>query len=98
MYTNIIELFFVCTFYIALASANTRSPIENEIAGRNNNILTKKKSDIGPAHLLRTNTKPPLAGPYAFSRIPKSKWKRKRVLLDHVIRDTWLFVNFPSTG
>lgn len=32
----------------------------------------------------------------AFSRIPKSKWKRQRVLLTHEIRDTWLFSDIYS--
>lgn len=73
----------------------TQSPYENEIFGRNE-LTTVKKTDIGPAHRLKLNTKPPLAGPYAFSRIPKSKWRRKRVLLDHVIRDTWLFHSMLS--
>lgn len=73
----------------------TKFPYENEIFGVGE-ITTVKKTDFGPAHVLRTNTKPPLAGPYAFSRIPKSKWKRQRVLLTHEIRDTWLFSDIYS--
>lgn len=73
----------------------TKFPYENEIFGVGE-ITTVKKTDIGPAHILRTNTKPPLAGPFAFSRIPKSKWKRQRVLLTNEIRDTWLFSDIYS--
>lgn len=73
----------------------TASPYDNEIAyGRS--VTTVKKTDIGPAHILRTNTRPPLAGPYAFSRIPKPYWDRPRVHLMNDISDTFLFVNFSS--
>lgn len=71
------------------------SPYDNEIFGKND-VTKIKKADIGPAHVFRINTKPPLAGPYAFSRIPKPKWKRHRILLDHEIRDTWMFHNTRS--
>lgn len=71
------------------------SPYENEIAyGRS--LTTIKKTDIGPAHVLRTNTRPPLAGPFAFSRIPKPYWNKPRVHLMHAISETWLFSNFSS--
>lgn len=49
----------------------TVSPYENEIAsGRG--LTTIKKTDIGPAHVLRTNTRPPL-GEFLllYSVIPK---------------------------
>lgn len=68
-------------------------PTRNEIPFNPNDILTKKKTDIGPAHVLHTNTKPPLAGPFAFSRIPQPKWKRQRVRLERSIENTWLFTS-----
>lgn len=43
----------------------TKFPFENEIFGVGE-ITTVKKTDFGPAHVLRTNTKPPLAGPYGM--------------------------------
>lgn len=43
----------------------TKFPYENEIFGVGE-ITTVKKTDFGPAHILRTNTKPPLAGPYGM--------------------------------
>lgn len=64
-------------------------PITNDA----NDVLTRKKADIGPAHVFRTNTKPPRAGPYAFSRIPASKWRRHRVQLARSVQDTWMFIN-----
>lgn len=57
---------------------------------------TIKKTDIGPAHKFELNTKPPLAGPYAFSRIPKPFWNRPRVHVMSDIMDTWLFMNISS--
>lgn len=52
--------------------------------------------DPKEARHFNTNTRPPLAGPYAFSRLPKPRWNRPRVYLMHDIRDTWLFLNFSS--
>lgn len=74
---------------------STIPPYENEIM-YGNGVTTVKKTDVGPAHVLRTNTRPPLAGPYAFSRIPKPYWSRSRIHTMHEISDTWLFVNFSS--
>lgn len=82
------EIFFT-------VQTTTQSPYDNEIFnGRT--VTTIKKTDIGPAHVLKTNTRPPLAGPYAFSRIPKPYWNRPRVHLMHDISDTWLFESFSS--
>lgn len=81
--------------YSAVYASSTVSPYDNEISyGRS--LTTVKKTDIGPAHVLRTNTRPPLAGPYAFSRIPKPYWDRPRVHLMNDISDSFLFVNFSS--
>lgn len=41
-------------------------------------------------------TRPPLAGPYAFSRIPKPVWNKPKVYLTENIAPTWLFTNFSS--
>lgn len=54
------------------------------------------KPDLGPPVIFRSVTRPPLAGPYAFSRIPTPVWNRPRVFLLHDIADTWLFANFSS--
>ena len=54
------------------------------------------KPDLGPPVVFRSVTRPPLAGPYAFSRIPTPVWNRPRVFLLHDIADTWLFANFSS--
>lgn len=51
------------------------------------------KTDLGPPNVLKTFTRPPLAGPYAFSRIPKPHWNRPRVNVPHEIRNTWLFLS-----
>ncbi|XP_015122489.1 CD109 antigen isoform X1 [Diachasma alloeum] len=54
------------------------------------------RPDIGPPVIHRLVTRPPLAGPYAFSRIPTPVWNRPRVFLMHDISNTWLFTNFSS--
>nr|XP_014289274.1 CD109 antigen-like isoform X3 [Halyomorpha halys] len=54
------------------------------------------KPDIGPPVIVRPVTRPPLAGPYAFSRIPRPVWNRPRVFLQSDVRSTWLFANFSS--
>ena len=54
------------------------------------------KPDRGFGLPLHTVTSPPLAGPYAFSRIPKPVWNKPKVYLTEEIADTWLFTNFSS--
>lgn len=54
------------------------------------------KPDRGPGLAFPTATRPPLAGPYAFSRIPKSAWNKPKIYLSTDIQDTWLFNNFSS--
>ena len=54
------------------------------------------KPDIGPPVWYRPVTRPPLAGPFAFSRIPTPVWNKPRVFLMHDISNTWLFTNFSS--
>ncbi|KAJ3654530.1 hypothetical protein Zmor_013712 [Zophobas morio] len=54
------------------------------------------KPDRGFGLPLHTVTRPPLAGPYAFSRIPKPVWNKPKVYLTEEIADTWLFTNFSS--
>lgn len=85
----------MCDNYFHLeAPTSTVSPFDNEII--HGALTTIKKTDIGPAHVLKTNTRPPLAGPYAFSRIPKPYRNRPRVHPMHAIEDTWLFLNFTT--
>lgn len=52
------------------------------------------KPDRGVGLAFHTITRPPLAGPYAFSRIPKPVWDKPKVYLSQNIADTWLFTNF----
>ncbi|XP_050306884.1 CD109 antigen [Anthonomus grandis grandis] len=54
------------------------------------------KPDRGFGVHLPTVTRPPLAGPYAFSRIPKPVWNKPKVYLTQNVADTWLFSNFSS--
>ncbi|XP_076256034.1 thioester-containing protein 3 isoform X1 [Rhynchophorus ferrugineus] len=54
------------------------------------------KPDRGFGVPLHSVTRPPLAGPYAFSRIPKPVWNKPKVYLTKAIAPTWLFTNFSS--
>ena len=46
--------------------------------------------------VFKTNTRPPYAGPYAFSRIPKPHKNVPRVFLSHEIQNTWLYLDISS--
>ncbi|KAF5295443.1 hypothetical protein FQA39_LY13104 [Lamprigera yunnana] len=52
------------------------------------------KPDRGAGLAFHTVTRPPLAGPYAFSRIPKPVWNVPKVHLQQDVAETWLFTNF----
>lgn len=54
------------------------------------------KPYIGPGAVVQPVTRPPLAGPYAFSRIPAPVWNKPRVFLTHALQDTWLFTNLST--
>ncbi|XP_066246674.1 thioester-containing protein 1 allele R1-like [Euwallacea similis] len=54
------------------------------------------KPDRGFGVPLPAVTRPPLAGPYAFSRIPKPVWNKPKVYLTGNLGETWLFTNFSS--
>lgn len=89
----------VYILFVTVVSQNRIEPIVFEDTHNHNHqhdVLTSKKTDIGPAHTFLSNTKPPLAGPYAFSRIPTSKWKRQRVLLESNLLDTWMFDSYQA--
>lgn len=54
------------------------------------------KPYIGPGAVVQPVTRPPLAGPYAFSRIPAPVWNKPRVFLTHALQNTWLFTNLST--
>lgn len=58
--------------------------------------MSTLRPDLGPPVTHRLATRPPLAGPYAFSRIPPPVWNKPRVFLMHDILNTWFFTNFSS--
>ncbi|XP_035739692.1 CD109 antigen-like isoform X1 [Vespa mandarinia] len=68
---------------------------EGRLEGSSHGASTLRP-DLGPPVTLRLATRPPLAGPYAFSRIPPPVWNKPRVFLMHDISNTWLFTNFSS--
>ncbi|BES88505.1 thioester-containing protein [Nesidiocoris tenuis] len=54
------------------------------------------KPDIGPRVPYKKGNRPPLAGPFAFSRLPKQVIHRPRVYFSdsNIPINTWLFANF----
>lgn len=76
----------------------TNNPSQNEINKNFESQYSTIRTDIGPPNLFKYHTKPPLAGPYAFSRIPKPRWDHPRIHLKHDIESTWLFMNSFSSG
>ncbi|CRK99838.1 CLUMA_CG013142, isoform D [Clunio marinus] len=73
------------------------NPSLNEIKNIESQYSTIR-TDVGPPNLFKFHTKPPLAGPYAFSRIPRPRWDHPRIYLKHGIESTWLFMNSFSSG
>lgn len=49
--------------------------------------------DQGPGVIYETVTRPPLAGPYAFSYLPQPVDNRPKLYLQSDLPDTWLFIN-----
>ncbi|XP_006620960.1 CD109 antigen-like isoform X1 [Apis dorsata] len=69
--------------------------LEGRITGSPHGASTLRP-DLGPPVMHKLATRPPLAGPYAFSRIPPPVWNKPRVFLMHDISNTWLFTNFSA--
>jgi hypothetical protein len=74
------------------------NPLNNEIKKGRKYEYSTIRTDVGPPNLFKFQTKPPLAGPYAFSRIPKPRWDHPRIHLKKDIQNTWLFMNSYSSG
>ena len=53
--------------------------------------------DKGPGVTYETITRPPLAGPYAFSRLPRPVDNLPKIYLKNDLPATWLFTN-TTTG
>lgn len=96
----------VCTIYLTcIYKVGGKYNMQNWIAGPqilegritgSPHGLSTLRPDLGPPVTHRLATRPPLAGPYAFSRIPPPVWNKPRVFLMHDILNTWLFTNFSS--
>ncbi|XP_076058869.1 CD109 antigen-like [Oratosquilla oratoria] len=61
-----------------------------------NSGVSTLKPDLGPALEYNHPTRPPLAGPYAFSFLPPPADDRPRVFLQRDIPATWLFEDAES--
>jgi CD109 antigen len=54
------------------------------------------KTDKGPGVEYETATRPPLAGPYAFSRLPRPVDNLPKIYLKNDLPNTWLFDNMTT--
>lgn len=92
------ELLFLFAHWFVSAAHGTKFVSSNEILNRHDLQYSTIRTDIGPANSFEYKTKPPLAGPYAFSRIPRPVWDHPRIHLKHAIQNTWFFSNASSSG
>lgn len=51
------------------------------------------RPDLGPGVAYNAPTRPPLAGPYAFSYLPPPPDSRPRLYLNQAVPPTWLFTD-----
>jgi len=56
------------------------------------------RPDLGPGVAYETATRPPLAGPYAFSRLPRPIDDLPRLYLRNDLPQTWLFTNATTNS
>ena len=56
------------------------------------------KPDQGPGVKYQTPTRPPLAGPYAFSRLPRPVDDLPKIYLRNDLPATWLFTNASTNN
>jgi len=56
------------------------------------------KADQGPGVVYETATRPPLAGPYAFSRLPRPADDLPKIYLRNDLPPTWLFTNTSTNS
>ena len=56
------------------------------------------KPDQGPGVIYESNTRPPLAGPYAFSRLPEPTDDLPKIFLKNDLPATWLFTNASTNA
>lgn len=52
--------------------------------------------DKGPGITYEVNTRPPLAGPYAFSKLPEPVDNLPKIYLSGDLPDTWIFTNITT--
>ena len=56
------------------------------------------KPDQGPGVIYQTATRPPLAGPYAFSRLPRPVDDLPKIYLKNDLPATWIFTNASTNS
>lgn len=89
----------ICNFPAADETLSPRDSYNSDLqylkdkSNKRSKSVKTVKTDLGPPKVFKSFTRPPLAGPYAFSRIPKPHWNKPRVNVPHEIENTWLFLS-----
>jgi hypothetical protein len=90
----------ICQFDLGLKNSTRANPRPQRPFYSSSEGTSLLRPDIGPAIPYSGPTRPPLAGPYAFSRFPRAKLSPHRIFLSDVKQlpaPTWIFSNH-STG
>lgn len=86
------------TDFIIEKEPETTPSLGRAINDDEHKLTTIRKTDIGPAHAIETNTLAPGKGRYAFSYTPKPFWHNPRIHVMHPPADTWLFMNVSASS
>ncbi|KAI8125140.1 CD109 antigen [Lucilia cuprina] len=86
------------TDFIIEKEPETTPALGRAIMDDEHKLTTIRKTDIGPAHAIETNTLAPGKGRYAFSYTPKPFWHNPRIHVMHPPADTWIFMNVSASS
>ena len=75
---------------VRVAHHGENRPLGRPLPSPDDNVLTP---DQGPGLVYESSTRPPLAGPYAFSRLPTPVDNLPKIYLQKDLPSTWLFIN-----
>ena len=75
---------------VRVAHHGENRPLGRPLPNPDDNVLNP---DQGPGLVYESSTRPPLAGPYAFSKLPEPVDNLPKLYLQNDLPSTWLFIN-----
>jgi len=75
---------------VTVAHHGENRPLGRPLPNPDDNVSTP---DQGPGLVYEASTRPPLAGPYAFSKLPEPVDNLPKLYLQKDLPSTWLFIN-----